>query len=203
MFRLHAFVGSFFRNRSIFPSHEDYLGYIRRWDDDGARGDVRWKFSRGRSFSIPVAREIRVDLRANYSSLFVAGAFQSRARRERLRGRNLVPEIAMYPVGQVPGPCSVRGKVIKAFVFPVHCRSNFVALQHWPRSNRNFESYSSPYPLRREFVSSDFPILFSHRSKSSFSKALLRRFCFNTWTGRSFFARLVSFLLCILYTKVD
>lgn len=73
----------------------------------------------------------------------MAGAFQSRARRERLRGRNLVPEIAMYPVGQVPGPCSVRGKVIKAFVFPVHCRSNFVALQ--PRSNRNFESYSSPY----------------------------------------------------------
>lgn len=172
MFRLHAFVGTFFRNRSIFPSHEDYLGDIRRWDDDGARADVRWKFSRGRSFSIPVAREIRVDLRANYSSLFVAGAFQSRARRERLRGRNLVPEIAMYPVGQVPGPCSVRGKVIKAFVFPVHCRSNFVALQHWPRSNRNFESYSSPYPLRREFVSSDFSILFL----LSFQKFLFKSF---------------------------
>lgn len=118
----------------------------------------------------------------------MAGAFQSRARRERLRGRNLVPEIAMYPVGQVPGPCSVRGKVIKAFVFPVHCRSNFVALQHWPRSNRNFESYSSPYPLRREFVSSDFPILFSHRSKSSFSKA------FALIRGRVDLSLLASFL---------
>lgn len=135
----------------------------------------------GRSFSIPfrrsrpVAREIRVDLRANYSSLFVA--FQSRARRERLRGRNLVPEIAMYPVGQVPGPGSVRalrGKVIKAFVLPVHCRSNFVALQHSPRSNRNFESYSSPYSLRRKFRFQIFR-LFS-RSKS-FLKASFQCFC--------------------------
>lgn len=151
----------------------------------------------GRSFSIPfrrsrpVAREIRVDLRANYSSLFVA--FQSRARRERLRGRNLVPEIAMYPVGQVPGTGSVRalrGKVIKAFVLPVHCRSNFVALQHSPRSNRNFESYSSPYSLRRKFR---FQFIFSFQKlfKSFVSMLLLY-----TYDG-SFFARLVSFLLCI------
>ena len=56
---------------------------------------ARWKW-RGRL----VTGEIRVDLRANYE----AEAFQSRALppvEDQLRGPNLVPEIAMYPVGQV------------------------------------------------------------------------------------------------------
>lgn len=70
----------------------------------------------------------------------------ARARREQVR--NLVPEIAMYPVGQVPA------KVIKAFVLPVHCRSNLlryvlhrissIEWKFW-----NFESYSSLYSRRK------------------------------------------------------
>ena len=42
---------------------------------------------------------------------------------------NLVPEIAMYPVGQVVVGRFARAKVIKAFVLPVHWPREFVAIQ--------------------------------------------------------------------------
>lgn len=61
-------------------------------------------------------------------------AFQSAGRRERLRGRNLVPEIAMYPAGRpgrtgsvkLPNTSARRAKVIKAFVLPAHRRANLL-----------------------------------------------------------------------------
>lgn len=108
-----------------------------------------------------VAREIRVDLRANYSSLFVAGAFQSRARRERVRTRPKPRSGNCNVSGRPSSRLCARGKVIKAFVFPVHCRSNFVALQRSPRSSRNFESCSSPWEGNSFFHVRFFHIFFS------------------------------------------
>lgn len=61
-----------------------------------------------------LAGEIRLDLRANYGSLFSAsltGSFPiARTPEERLRGRNLVPEIAMYPArgAEVARVCAAR-----------------------------------------------------------------------------------------------
>lgn len=112
--------GTFFNSRPLFSA--------RKW-----RGLASWQ-GNSRRFTCKLQLVVRGPASPR--------AFQSLARREQFRGRNLVTEIAMYPAQR--GEVALCAKVIKAFVLPSHCCENLLrrsSLRACTRSARNFWSW--------------------------------------------------------------